>query len=47
MCYRKQLWGTVLLALGAGVLFSSFFPAVFLRVLIGIVLILIGLYFIR
>ena len=47
MCYRKQLWGAVLIALGAGFILSSFFAAVFVRMIVGIILLLIGLSYVR
>ena len=43
MCYRRQLWGAVLIALGAGFILSTIFSAVIVRVIIGIVFIAIGL----
>lgn len=47
MCKKNEWIGTILMAVGAGILISLLFSSQFIQAIIGILLLIIGLWWAR
>lgn len=44
MCHRNRIWTVALLAAGIGLILSCLFGSCFLRILVGVVLAIVGIF---